>query len=204
MSLSSRRAWIEIKSNRNSVRLYESRSPHGERGLKYQIVLIYNLQIQSLSSRRAWIEIRWFDVISWLYNTVALLTESVDWNYTLNQIFQSQNSRSPHGERGLKFIFIGLISFRTLSLSSRRAWIEIWVWILHWWICQASLSSRRAWIEIDSLHGAKCKATRSLSSRRAWIEIYIKTPVNNGKYCRSPHGERGLKWFSRFKKIKLR
>ena len=34
---------------------------------------------------------------------------------------------------------------------------------------------------------------KSLSSRRAWIEMYDKTPYKNLAYCRSPHGERGLK-----------
>ena len=33
----------------------------------------------------------------------------------------------------------------------------------------------------------------SLSSRRAWIEITQKTSVSKRLFCRSPHGERGLK-----------
>ena len=56
MSLSSRRAWIEIKT-----RYYEFRGG------------------SSLSSRRAWIEIIEF-TLGLVLITVALLTESVDWN----------------------------------------------------------------------------------------------------------------------------
>ena len=37
------------------------------------------------------------------------------------------------------------------------------------------------------------KDTQSLSSRRAWIEIHNELPKVLQSYCRSPHGERGLK-----------
>ena len=33
--------------------------------------------------------------------------------------------RSPHGERGLKYHQVQLLRHKSLSLSSRRAWIEI-------------------------------------------------------------------------------
>ena len=55
------------------------RSPHGERGLKYQLGILMQENYLSLSSRRAWIEIK---------------TELEDSNKI--------KSRSPHGERGLK------------------------------------------------------------------------------------------------------
>ena len=79
-----------------------------------------------------------------------------------------------------------------LSLSSRRAWIEIvdsraywersFVALLtesvdrnqvrraRWYRYHQSLSSRRAWIEMISRNAVTCKKL-SLSSRRAWIEI---------------------------------
>ena len=60
----------------------EGRSPHGERGLKF---------IQDYL-KRGW------------------------------------RCRSPHGERGLKFRKQLLIKQNMQSLSSRRAWIEIWTW----------------------------------------------------------------------------
>ena len=84
---------------------------------------------------------------------------------------------------------------RTLSLSARRAWIEISITrikIVTGW----SLSARRAWIEmtltvrnvpIDSvalrkesvdrnfwLCGLLSMRIRSLSARRAWIEIAMQ------------------------------
>ena len=54
-SLSSRRAWIEISMISSSATPMWSRSPHGERGLKYRV----------------------FDGVQ-EYELVALLTESVD------------------------------------------------------------------------------------------------------------------------------
>ena len=58
-----------------------------------------------------------------------------------------------------------------MSLSARRAWIEIAA-------CgsapsaNGSLSARRAWIEIAP-ERAKNGITKSLSARRAWIEISL-------------------------------
>ena len=79
-----------------------------------------------------------------------------------------------------------------VSLSARRAWIEIFCpspqvkpvrvalrkesvdrnaqLYYMWLLCRASLSARRAWIEIVRLvNGAGL--SRSLSARRAWIEM---------------------------------
>ena len=66
-----------------------------------------------------------------------------------------------------------LASFRayTMSLSARRAWIEIEAGSVRG-ISSRSLSARRAWIEI--LHTSHdSPAPKSLSARRAWIEIMI-------------------------------
>ena len=103
---------------------FQRRSPHGERGLKYDNKDIAKWLIKSLSSRRAWIEMSttnykeyvpmslssrraWIEIGFYGYKKslryVALLTESVDWNDL--QLIQSR------------------IDFQ--SLSSRRAWIEI-------------------------------------------------------------------------------
>ena len=102
MSLSSRRAWIEIRRlilkppptarrsphgerglkyilNHFVYPYYLCRSPHGERGLKYIKKRNKKIILESLSSRRAWIEIRDF-----------CRKDRMEW------------SRSPHGERGLK------------------------------------------------------------------------------------------------------
>ena len=80
--------------------------------------------------------------------------------------------RSPHGERGLKCKWGSIPSHVKKSLSSRRAWIEIW---------KRSMLSTGAW---------------SLSSRRAWIEIDGVSRSSLMAVCRSPHGERGLKYRS--------
>ena len=100
MSLSSRRAWIEINPNgdpdagnmrrsphgerglkfanhRHFNYNFIRRSPHGERGLKYHNNAHSPIEIRSLSSRRAWIEIL-DDIKAMAMNYVALLTESVD------------------------------------------------------------------------------------------------------------------------------
>ena len=76
-SLSSRRAWIEINGCIIGIRGPNSRSPHGERGLKSAGDMSITSSLSSLSSRRAWIEI---EVVhrDMGEREVALLTESVD------------------------------------------------------------------------------------------------------------------------------
>ena len=66
-----------------------------------------------------------------------------------------------------------------LSLSARRAWIEIAS-------CRRvpgralSLSARRAWIEMAEVSRCNQTIIRSLSARRAWIEIHFMP--NNGTF----------------------
>ena len=132
-----------------------SRSPHGERGLKYKTRVKALFLQKSLSSRRAWIEIcclitlslsissslssrrAWIEIPGMLWYKggifVALLTESVDWNKTRNMQDKAKRRRSPHGERGLKWNILNEKGFNAASLSSRRAWIEIWRWRLWFW-----------------------------------------------------------------------
>ena len=79
-----------------------------------------------------------------------------------------ENRRSPYGERGLKYFVASRYGFSLVSLSLRRAWIEIF-----------SRASSRA---------ETCRSPygeRGLKSRS--IEIFSQ------KVCRSPYGERGLK-----------
>ena len=89
--------------------------------------------------------------------------------YHLTTIAQSANRRSPYGERGLKY---------RRDIPVQRG-------------CE-SLSLRRAWIEITS-RPLPPPTRSSLSLRRAWIEITIR-PFVIGWPCRSPYGERGLKF----------
>ena len=78
------------------------RSPHGERGLKYERVRKQQYPQTSLSSRRAWIEIP-----------------------VKQETTRRCMGRSPHGERGLKYGVAVRGAELVLSLSSRGAWIEI-------------------------------------------------------------------------------
>ena len=81
----------------------------------------------------------------------------------------------------------------TESLSARRAWIEIFIFLIlsyekavalrkesvdrnvFIWlkgeIYMESLSARRAWIEMSGRRQAHTSPKGSLSARRAWIEI---------------------------------
>ena len=123
--------------------------------------LIYMLLVQavywSLSSRRAWIEIG----LKSAFNALFL-------------------SRSPHGERGLKFWYALEFLHHRRSLSSRRAWIEMFFW------------------------SPENFFRKSLSSRRAWIEIILINWQHKQFYSRSPHGERGLKCYNERGKAKIK
>ena len=193
LSLSARRAWIEIASGTLSdtsdvVALRkESVDRNRKRGRRAQGIgnvalrkesvdrnqekqgICFQL-VRSLSARRAWIEI--VKSISPMYLTlVALRKESVDRNKGFEWV-----CLDPHQ-----------------SLSARRAWIEIDHPLVTMIYALRSLSARRAWIEIRRASGAAdidnvalrkesvdrnmhkhclcCIQPASLSARRAWIEI---------------------------------
>ena len=63
----------------------------------------------------------------------------------------------------------------TMSLSARRAWIEICGGVSARRLALSSLSARRAWIEIGSVISESRYRRTSLSARRAWIEIKAHT-----------------------------
>ena len=54
-----------------------------------------------------------------------------------------------------------------------------------------SLSARRAWIEIVKSMSPMYLTLSSLSARRAWIEIALVETAHRAVYRRSPQGERG-------------
>ena len=102
---------------------------------------------------------------------------------------------------------------KSLSLSARRAWIEILKSSVLCSSCmvalrkesvdrndeqteqesnvEESLSARRAWIEILLLRVLPFFAVGSLSARRAWIEISSHIRSIRKGTGRSPQGERG-------------
>ena len=99
-----------------------------------------------------------------------------------------------------------------MSLSARRAWIEIKIWY-----CGTSIglvALRKESVDrnptiirmgeamnvalrkesVDRNRSALPSNNRdkvSLSARRAWIEISMKPQPEEGRECRSPQGERG-------------
>ena len=101
----------------------------------------------------------------------------------------------------------------TLSPSSRRAWIEIGLYLCTILQARSSPSSRRAWIEIAHVVAVLCtadvallaegvdrnylqstsyaKAAASPSSRRAWIEIETRRWCSPTEIRRPPRGGRG-------------
>ena len=103
----------------------QRRSPRGERGLKLSVLVVPDEQTRSLPSRGAWIEIR----VSARPTGRAgrSLPSRGAWIEILpsSRLSRTARSRSPRGERGLKW---GL-SLRDCplaeSLPSRGAWIEM-------------------------------------------------------------------------------
>ena len=147
-SLSLRRAWIEMVPSPPAASSRASRSPYGERGLKYRHRRKRRPQDQSLSLRRAWIEIRTEPFPASRHASLSLRRAWIE-------IFDggwrggSRGGRSPYGERGLKSCCgRGLLDVQA-SLSLRRAWIEISN-PRPWNGRHESLSLRRAWIEIST------------------------------------------------------
>ena len=120
---------------------------------------------------------------------VALRKESVDRNIGVGTTRDSLGV-SLSARRAWIEISVGCsTSAHVQSLSARRAWIEIRPWQL----CQGvwrSLSARRAWIEMSQSTGIITQSA-SLSARRAWIEIRLPRWGAPQGSCRSPQGERG-------------
>ena len=102
---------------------------------------------RSLPARGAWIEI-----------SSALL------------YLAAASRRSPHGERGLKYLKYKYWNEALTSLPARGAWIEMM---------------------IKGVTSGKMKP--SLPARGAWIEIFDDKHPAGLVVRRSPHGERGLK-----------
>ena len=125
-SLSSWRAWIEIMDMYGMSIQDCSRSPHGERGLKSASSLTGGWRKRGRSP----------------HGERGL-------KYAGTASTSERKSRSPHGERGLKSDYGENAGGHIQSLSSWRAWIEIFSHCYHSLI-DGSLSSWRAWIEIST------------------------------------------------------
>ena len=122
LSHPSRGAWIEI-TRRTGSPLPSSRTPHGVRGLKYNVLRLSAIDSMSHPSRGAWIEI--------LIPTYA----------------RSSAGRTPHGVRGLKYS-----CHRSCRLSPRVApltgCVDLSLAVAGLRSAPSSHPSRGAWIEI--------------------------------------------------------
>ena len=127
--------------------------------------------MSSLPARGAWIEI-----------------------FSASTVSVCASSRSPHGERGLKFVHAELFCRQcATSLPARGAWIEIVSNIACNYNRKASLPARGAWIEIPNPK-ALCKTIHGRSPHGERGLKFKQTRKNVAAYFgRSPHGERGLK-----------
>ena len=121
----------------------------------------------SLSARRAWIEIsRCRAALS--AAVVALRKESVD-----------RNNGVHYDNYNLHCVALRKESVDRNYYADKDAdWVRV------------SLSARRAWIEICCACRTR-NACESLSARRAWIEIDIPANLDADHARRSPQGERG-------------
>ena len=168
------------------------RSPHGERGLKFHGAGAVLVKQESLPSRGAWIEIAgmtgWRPLIT---SRSPHGERGLKW--TRFESKRLTKRRSPHGERGLKFRCSG----RVRAEKGRSPHGERGLKLAEFerdLVKERSLPSRGAWIEIVCRSGSESKSDGSLPSRGAWIEIPQAVRPPKSQRCRSPHGERGLKF----------
>ena len=103
----------------------------------------------SLSARRAWIEISLLVVMPYLL-IVALRKESVDRNIP-----------------SIMTVRLLIVALRKESVDRNGITLQLKL------LCCLSLSARRAWIEISGGYGCAYLYLMSLSARRAWIEIIL-------------------------------
>ena len=172
-SLPARGAWIEIENEFTVAGPGCSRSPRGERGLKYRLHAYTTTIQRSLPARGAWIE------IVTRYPCEACARASL-----------------PARGAWIEILHIRLMRFRFLSLPARGAWIEIRPELgpcpkcgrrsprgerglksgkLLRPVCDlSSLPARGAWIEINAL-GLTDETFESLPARGAWIEIGMRS-----------------------------
>ena len=124
-SLSLRRAWIEIRHWPTCRTRGCSRSPYGERGLKFSSgTTNHEKTLKSLSLRRAWIEMTRSPSTGSPTSSLSLRRAWIEISMTTSSR-ESGTGRSPYGERGLKSVINEMTQQTNPSLSLRRAWIEI-------------------------------------------------------------------------------
>ncbi len=190
----------------------QSRSPYGERGLKYFVASRYGFSLVSLSLRRAWIEIfsrasSRAETCRSPYGERGLKSRSIEF-------FSQKVCRSPYGERGLKFDGdltelaggAGRSPYGERGLkftaqgaypvgSSRSPYGERGLKYRNYRNC-AGFPCRSPYGERGLKLGVTVYAVVfgvSLFLRRAWIEMSLGSSYLTASLCRSPYGECGLK-----------
>ena len=178
----------------------------------FGVAIVVTSCVKSLSARRAWIEIS-YEENSTVGRFVALRKESVDRNFGVAIVVTSCVNvalRKESVDRNINIV-TDTPAFE-LSLSARRAWIEITRYIsshksrnvalrkesvdrnfnflLRGHLGSVSLSARRAWIEIHrcpSRYRRRRVALRKESvDRNTMVAVPLKLIPR-----RSPQGERG-------------
>ena len=177
LSLSARRAWIEICLR-----------------LTFWLFLPVALRKESVDRNIYLYNFQMFACI------VALRKESVDRNIELSP-WGGWGAWSLSARRAwIEMSYLSMETLSQVSLSARRAWIEIVdpdkdtltddvalrkesvdrnaLFALLCNLLHESLSARRAWIEISN-HQTVDYSIASLSARRAWIEIFLAGETKN-------------------------
>ena len=99
------------------------RSPHGERGLKYQVHVVTIRQDRRSPHGERGLKYACAEEAGELLRRSPHGERGLKYHATRHATMRM--SRSPHGERGLKWIVNADRNIIIMSLSSRRAWIEI-------------------------------------------------------------------------------
>ena len=124
-SLPVRGAWIEMRIVQSALLATISRSPCGERGLKYGKGHCDFDGLTSLPVRGAWIEMRYAAIEPFVPRGRSPCGERGLKFCVLLVIIWVRTCRSPCGERGLKSAECSHQYQRQMSLPVRGAWIEI-------------------------------------------------------------------------------
>ena len=122
---------------------------------------------------------------------VALRKESVDRN--IDQAASTVLIHVALRKESVDRNSIGLASIRAciLSLSARRAWIEIAIVSIVISCIMGSLSARRAWIEI-AIANTVISCSMGVALRKESVDRNYCWRPRHSRYCRrSPQGERG-------------
>ena len=168
-----------------------SRSPYGERGLKYRHPPGRDQRHESLSLRRAWIEMATSSRAGVIRSSRSPYGErGLKFDGDLTELAGGAG-RSPYGERGLKFTAQGAYPVG----SSRSPYGERGLKYRNYRNC-AGFPCRSPYGERGLKLGVTVYAVVfgvSLFLRRAWIEMSLGSSYLTASLCRSPYGECGLK-----------